>query len=287
MTFTEIYQSRPAISFEVSPPKTADGVASLQKTMDELVTLKPALVTVTYGAMGSTQQTTQLLVTGFKKKYQIPVASHLTCISATRQSIRQYAETLLAHGVRHVVALRGDIPPDAAAQGRDVLGDFKHASELVAFIKQHYPQISMAVAGYPEKHLEAPDMRSDIQYLKQKVDAGADAVITQLFYDNQNYSRFCLECAAAGIRVPIIPGLMPVVNLHQIKRITSMCGATIPKDLMQQLDACGDDPMAVLECGVAWTVRQARELLAQKVPGIHFYVLNKAQAAEKIVKQLS
>jgi methylenetetrahydrofolate reductase (NADPH) len=285
MTFRELYgQAAPAFSFEVFPPKQAEGVDRLRETIQNLMALKPALITVTYGAMGSTNHSTQSLVIEFRKHFHIPVASHLTCIQATQASIHIYIQTLIESDVRYVVALRGDIPAGTAPSA--VVNDFKHGADLVAYIKAQFPEISIAVAGYPEKHTEAPDMASDIRHLKQKVDAGADAVITQLFYNNEDFFRFRDRCQTAGIQVPIVPGLMPVLNFSQIKRITSMCGAHLPAALLRGLEKHQHDPEELLKYSVDWTLLQAKGLISAKVPGIHFYVLNKADAAADIVKNL-
>lgn len=286
MGFKQLYQSpqRPAISFEVFPPKNPQGLAQLHACLNDLVALHPAIVTVTYGAMGTTQALTQELVISFSHKHQLPVASHLTCVGASPASIRTYLQPLIRNGITHIVALRGDAP---TGETLSVFGEFAYAYELVTFIRQEYPGISMAVAGYPEKHLQASSAEEDLRYLKQKVDAGADAVITQLFYSNKDYYRFRDRCTQLGIKVPIVPGLMPITNLRQITRITAMCGATLPAPLHQALEQAQTDAAAMLNIGVAWAVSQSQDLLRQGVPGIHFYVLNRAEAAKRIIQAIS
>ena len=284
MSFKQLYASeRLVLSFEIFPPKTAEGVPILRQTVQELLALKPDILTVTYGAMGSTQRLTQDLVTEFQQQQKVPVASHLTCVNATKASITAYVSELLAQDVTHIVALRGDQP---AGLTDAFNGDFKHAQALVAFIKAQFPTMSMAVAAYPEKHPEASDVAADIAHLKAKVDAGADVILTQLFYNNDSYFRFRDACAAAGIRVPIIPGLMPILSLKQVLRITSMCGATLPTALLNELEAYGNDPTMQQKLGTNWAIAQALDLIRHGVPGIHLYVLNRIEAAQAFVAAL-
>jgi methylenetetrahydrofolate reductase (NADPH) len=193
------------------------------------------------------------------------------------------AETL---GIENIVALRGD-PPRGETAFQPVPGGLRYANELVALIRAEFPRFGIAVAGYPEKHLECPSADIDLQNLRRKVDAGADVVITQLFYDNADFYRFRDACARLGIRVPIVPGLLPVTNLAQIQRITSLCGARLPTGFVDALVACGDDEQAQFEIGVAQAAEQAADLVAHGVPGIHFYVLNKSQAAIRVMEALA
>ena len=286
MVFSHLYKntSRAAISFEVFPPKNPEGLLQLHNTLDAIVTLKPAMLTVTYGAMGSTQNLTQDLVIEFRKKFQLPVASHLTCVGASRNSIRTYVQRLIDNDVRDVVALRGDIPSDQAGS---VFGDFTHAKDLVAFIRSEFPMLDMVVAGYPEKHVQATDLATDIQFLKSKVDAGASAVVTQLFYNNDDFYRFRERCIQAGITVPIVPGIMPITSFKQVLRITSMCGAVLPASLLKSLEQKQADTYAMQQLGINWAIAQSKDLLKQGVPGIHYYVLNRAEAAQRIMEAIS
>ena len=285
MNFGQLYQqSRWPVSFELFPPKEGQAIPALMQTVAELAALQPAILTVTYGALGSTLRLTQQLVTDIQQRFSLPVASHLTCVAATRASVGKYLEILLGHGIRHIVALRGDRPvgqnPDPAP------GEFRHAADLVAFIKAGWPQLSIAVAGYPEKHPEAADFSTDIRHLRAKVDAGADAVLTQLFYDNDDFFRFHEACLKAGIAVPIVPGLMPIQNFKQILRITALCGARIPEALRLQLDRHQEDAHAIADIGAEWTIRQITGLRAHGFGAHHLYVLNRAQAAQRIIKEL-
>ena len=215
------------LSFELFPPKTPQGVANLFQHVARLVEFRPSFITCTYGAGGSTQETTLEIVARVHREFQLPVATHLTCVGRTVDQLREYLRTAHDSNVENVVALRGD-PPRGDTAFRPVEGGFRYANELVALIRGEFPEFGIAVAGYPETHQEAPSPEVDLANLKRKVDAGADVVITQLFYNNDDFFRFRDRCHALGIRVPIVPGLLPVTNFAQIQRITSLCGAQLP-----------------------------------------------------------
>ncbi len=270
-----------ALSFEFYPPKTADGDAALFAHLDQLVKFGPAFVTCTYGAGGSTRARTLDIVEQVKRRFQVPVASHLTCVGSTVGQLRDYLSEAARRGVDHIVALRGD-PPKGEAEFITTAGGLRHANELVTLIRGEFPQFDVAVAGYPEKHIEAPSFEADLQNLKRKVDAGADTVVTQLFYDNQDFFRFRDRCTQIGIRVPIVPGILPVTNLSQVQRITSMCGARLPSGFVSALQAY-DDSVGQFQAGVEHATGQVRELVQRGVPGIHFYVLNKSQATSWVL----
>ncbi|HCK70852.1 MAG TPA: methylenetetrahydrofolate reductase [NAD(P)H], partial [Planctomycetaceae bacterium] len=231
----DLYKSDSAVlSFEVFPPKTEKGEAVLFQHMEKLVDHKPAYMTCTYGAGGTTQSKTLEITSRIKQQFNIPVASHLTCVGATIDQLRQYLTDAERQQIDYIVALRGD-PPQGSETFEAVEGGFHHANELVSLINHEFPHYGVAVAGYPEKHREAPSMEVDLQNLKHKVECGADIVITQLFYKNENFFQFREACQRAGIDVPIIPGLLPVTNLAQIQRITSLCGAELPESFVQRL----------------------------------------------------
>jgi len=221
------------------------------------------------------------VVTSVKKRFQVPVASHLTCVGSTVDQLRAYLQNAWDNGVEHIVALRGD-PPKGETTFTAIEGGLRYANELVELIKREFPQFGIAVAGYPETHQEAPNFDVDLQNLKRKVDAGADIIVTQLFYQNEDFFRFCDACEKIGIDIPIIPGIMPVTNLAQIKRITSMCKAALPMSFLDKL-AESDEFDWQFGVGVEFAQNQVRELLDQGVPGMHFYVLNKFQATAAVL----
>jgi methylenetetrahydrofolate reductase (NADPH) len=287
MRFSEAYgRGTLGLTFEVFPPKTAAGEEALFEHVAELVRLGPQLITCTYGAGGSTREKTLAIVSRIRGEFGISVAAHLTCVGSTADELRDYLTRAGELGVENIVALRGD-PPRGEAAFRAVPGGLRYASELVALIRAEFPHFGVAVAGYPEKHVEAPSLDVDLANLKHKVDGGVDAVITQLFYDNADFYAFRDACERIGIRVPIVPGLLPVTNFAQIRRITSLCGARLPAAFIEALAQCAEDEQAQFEVGVEQAARQAEDLIRHGVPGIHFYVLNKSQAAVRVIEQLS
>jgi methylenetetrahydrofolate reductase (NADPH) len=286
MNFRDYFASGtgPIVSFEVFPPKTAKAQEQLDRVLPRLLALKPAYMTVTYGALGSTQERTIEIAARIKKELGFEVASHLTCVGSSREEIDRILDRLTQNGIENIVALRGD-PPKGAKTFVPPEGGFCHASELVAHIKQT-GRFGIAVAGYPEKHVEAPNLDTDLAYLKQKVEAGGDIVITQLFYDNARFFAFEKKLRSAGITAPLVPGLLPIQSFSQVQRIASLCGAKIPRELEAELEAAGQDAQRVEEAGNRWAVAQCRELLEHGVPGFHFYVLNRAAPMEKILAEL-
>jgi len=270
------------LSFELFPPKTPQGVASLFQHVARLVEFGPSFVTCTYGAGGSTQGTTLEIVARVHREFGLPVATHLTCVGSTVDQLRQYLRKAQDLNVQNVVALRGD-PPKGDAAFCPVEGGFRNANELVALIHGEFPDLGIAVAGYPEKHQEAPSFEVDLANLKRKVDAGADIVITQLFYNNEDFFRFREQCDGLGIRVPIVPGLLPVTNFAQIQRITSLCGAQLPGPFVRQLEGAGDSAEEQFKIGVEFATRQSQALIDAGVPGIHYYVLNRSEATAEVL----
>jgi methylenetetrahydrofolate reductase (NADPH) len=274
------------LSFELYPPKTERGMANLFAHVARLMEYRPAFITCTYGAGGSSQETTLEVVSRVHREFGLPVATHLTCVGRTVDQLRDFLRRAAAEHIENVVALRGD-PPQGDTTFRPVEGGLRHANELVALVRREFPQFGIAVAGYPETHREAPSPEVDLENLKRKVDTGADVVITQLFYDNADFFRFRDRCERIGIHVPIVPGLLPVTNFTQIQRITSMCGARLPEDFVRRLQAAGDDAEAQFDIGVRFATRQAQALVDAGVPGIHFYVLNRSEAAAEVLGQVT
>jgi methylenetetrahydrofolate reductase (NADPH) len=273
---------RRGLSFELFPPKTDEGVVSLMSTVDELMEFSPDFFTCTYGAGGSTRDRTLQILKEVKDRYNIPVASHLTCVGTTVDELRDYLRTAISQGTDHIVALRGD-PPKGETAFTQTVGGLRYANELVELIDKEFPELGIAVAGYPETHQEAPSFEVDLDNLKRKVDAGADIIVTQLFYINEDYFRFVDKCHSAGIHIPIVPGILPVTNLAQIQRIASMCKAKLPESFISRLGE-SDETTWQFSAGVEFAQQQVAELLNEGVPGVHFYVLNKSQATSEVLK---
>lgn len=285
MSISEIYRpGKIGLSFELFPPKTAAGDRALFRHVEQLISFQPDFITCTYGAGGSTRSKTLEVVDQVKRQFGIAVASHLTCVGSTTQQLRAYLETARQRNIDYIVALRGD-PPQGERLFRPVAGGFRYANELVELIRNEFPEFSIAVAGYPEKHLEAPSKDVDLENLKRKVDAGAEVVITQLFYENDAFFEFRERYERMGIRVPLIPGILPITNLRQVERITSLCGATLPPEMVSALRSC-DDEKEQLHVGIEQAIRQVQELIDVGVPGLHFYVLNKSSATGAVLQNV-
>ncbi len=274
--------SRFGLSFELFPPKTPESEAVMWRTVDELMAFEPALITCTYGAGGSTRGTTLDVLKGVIARHDLPVASHLTCVGSSIDELRDYLREALALGVSAIVALRGD-PPKGETAFQPVAGGLRYASELVALIRGEFPELGVLVAGYPETHQEAVSPEADLENLKRKCDAGGHVVVTQLFYDNADFFRFRDRCNAIGITAPLVPGVMPVTNYAQVRRIASLCKARLPESFTRPFEAAGDDEAAQFEAGVTFAARQVEELIAAGVPGVHFYVLNKSPATVRVL----
>jgi methylenetetrahydrofolate reductase (NADPH) len=281
MRIADLYgQGRPVVSFEFFPPKTDAGYRSLYRTIAELKRLDPGFVSVTWGAGGSTRAKTVDLVVQIQRELGIPAMAHMTCVGSPRDELAATLERLVREGLHNVLALRGDPPKDAAAF-TPVPDGFAHASELVAFIRSRF-DLCIGAACYPEKHPDAPSAESDLAFLVAKVEAGADFLITNLFFDADDYFAFDRRARAAGIRVPIVPGVMPVVSAANARRMAQLTGARIPAALEAELARTGEDDDATQEVGVAWATEQCRQLLAGGAPGIHFYTLNRSPAARRV-----
>lgn len=277
-------RDEPFVSFEFFPPKEKSAWPGFFDVVNWLRPAKPLFVSVTYGAGGSTQANTLEIVSRLKREYGLEPMAHLTCVGAAEKTIRAFLDALVDAGVDNVLALRGD-PPRGQTDFVPDSEQFRYASDLVAFIRAEYPELCIGVAAYPEVHPQAESPEKDLEYLKLKMDAGGDFVVTQLFFDNRRYFDFVARARAAGIGAPMLPGVLPVVSLAGVKRMLSFCGASIPPDYLRSLeeaDAAGGNA-AVAERGVAYATAQARGLIDGGAPGVHLYTLNKAEACLKIV----
>jgi methylenetetrahydrofolate reductase (NADPH) len=274
----------PVISFEFFPPKTEKAESQLQKALGKLRELQPSFVSVTYGAGGTTRERTVDLVCQIKNELGIEAMAHLTCVGARQEEIAEVLIRLEQGGIDNVLALRGD-PPQGETQFVVTEGGFEYASELTAFIREQF-QFCLGGACYPEGHVESPDREHDLAHLKSKVVAGSDFLVTQLFFDAQTYFDFVQRARALQIQVPIVPGIMPVTNVDQLERFTSMCGAAIPEELRQRLEKVRTDAEAVREVGIDHATKQCTALLEGGAPGIHFYTLNRSPSTRAIYTNL-
>ncbi len=277
-------ERRPVFSFEFFPPKTDEGHANLRATLDALRRDEPDFVSVTYGALGSTRDTTIDIVKWIKQDLGIEAMAHFTCVGATVEELRATLDEIEAAGIENVLALRGD-PPAGQEEWTQTDGGLLYSTELIALLDEHY-DVAVGAAAFPEVHPQAESSESDIRFLKAKQDAGAKFLITQLFFDNEHYFDFVARAREAGVTVPIIPGIMPVTNLRNIKRIAELCKSEIPEAYERQLEAREDDPQALQDLGVAYAALQCVDLLARGAPGIHFYTLNRSPATRAILAAL-
>ncbi|NJK90722.1 MAG: methylenetetrahydrofolate reductase [NAD(P)H] [Blastochloris sp.] len=281
-----LQQTCPAYSFEFFPPKTEPGWEELFQTISELVPLQPSAVSVTYGAGGSTRERTHDLVVRIQNEIQLTVISHLTCVGSSRSEIHQILERYHQAGVHNILALRGDAPK-GQKEWTPAPDGFLYAADLVAFIKKHFPHFGVGVAGFPEGHPEMPNRLKEIDYLKAKVDAGADYIVTQLFFDNRDFYDFAERCQQAGIQVPIIAGIMPISTKTGMIRMAELAaGARFPAALLRAIDRAGNNDAYVEKAGMHWATEQVRDLIDHNVRGIHFYTLNKAHATRHIYETL-
>lgn len=287
MRLAEVFATNSfAPSIEIFPPKTAEGDDALRRHLKTLVEHNPAFVSCTYGAGGSTRDRTVSWCKEISSDFGSTAVAHFTCVGSTREELLEWLDQAAEAGIHNIMALRGD-PPKGEESFQAVDGGLSYANELVELIRSHSHDFGIGVAGYPEKHLEAPDLETDLQNLKRKAAAGADAVFTQLFFDNEGFYRFRDRCGELGITVPIVPGIMPITDFARIQRITAMCGTKFPETLSQRLEAVKEDKEAQFQIGVEYAIEQCRELRSNGVPGIHFYALNKSQACQKILEALA
>ena len=276
----------PTFSFEFFPPKTDEGERNLGRALAELSRLDPTFVSVTYGAGGSTTQKRKTvdIVSSIKAEHGLEAMAHFTCVGATVAELRETLDVMRDAGISNVLALRGD-PPPGQTEWTATEGGLEYSRELIELIRDDY-DFAIGAACFPEVHIHATSAEDDLRYCKEKVDAGARFLITQLFFDNACYWDFVARARELGIDVPIIPGIMPITNFGQIRRMTTLCGATIPDDLMRELGLRADQPDAVLDFGVAYATLQCADLLAKGAPGIHFYTLNRSTATRAILSAL-
>lgn len=284
MKIDELLKKRPTLSFEIFPPKNNENdITSIYQTISELSKLNPDFISVTYGANGSTSKNTCQIASTIKNKYGIEAVAHLTCINSTKEDILEALKQLKAHNIENILSLRGDYPQNNKEAAR---GDFHYASELNAFIEQHYPgEFCLSGGCYPETHFEAKSFDEDLRNLKKKVDAGAKYLVTQIFYDNQYYYRLVKEARKIGINVPILAGIMPAHNPKQLKNIAKMSNCSIPYELASMIDRFARYPKAGKEVGLHYATYQIIDLMTNGVDGIHIYTMNKPEIAKEILKR--
>ena len=280
---SETLRSQRTLSFEFYPPREAEAVESVFRAIERLRSFGPSFVSVTYGAGGTTRTLTEQMSLRIKRQTDLELMAHITCVGQTRQEVHAVLARLERAGVENVIGLRGD-PPRGQKTFEPVEGGFQHATDLIEHIKGHFP-FGVAAACYPEGHPESPSVQSDLDYTRRKVDAGADFLVTQLFYDNDDFYRFVDRARQAGIQVPIVAGILPILSTPQIRRFTALCGSRIPAALDRQLDAFADDD-AVRELGIEHATSQVRGLWDEGVDGVHFYVLNRSHSVTRILKNL-
>jgi methylenetetrahydrofolate reductase (NADPH) len=288
MRVDEIIASKdgPTFSFEFFPPKTDEGEQNLRETLHDLSAFDPDFVSVTYGAGGSTRDRTVELTKWIKRDLGIEAMAHLSCVGATREELSEILNGVSDAGVDNVLALRGD-PPRGDSDWEPHPGGLHYSTELAALITERYPSVCIGAACFPEIHPEAIDLAHDLRFLREKVANGVSFAITQLFFDNELYFRFVEEARAAGIEIPIIPGIMPITDVKQIKTITGMCKASIPQRLLDALEWRANDREAIIQLGVAYATLQCAELLARGAPGIQFFTLNRSPATRAILSSLN
>jgi methylenetetrahydrofolate reductase (NADPH) len=276
----------PSFSFEFFPPKTDEGERNLGRALAELSRLRPTFVSVTYGAGGSpaARRKTIDIVAHLKRDYGMEAMAHFTCVGATTAELREMLGTMRDAGIDNVLALRGD-PPQGETEWTATEGGLRYSRELIELIRDEY-DFAIGAACFPEVHIHATDPESDLRYCKEKVDAGARFLITQMFFDNQSYYDFVARAREIGVDVPIIPGIWPITNVAQIKKVTEMCGARLPAAMTGEFELRADQPDAVADLGVAYATLQCADLLANGAPGIHFYTLNRSHATRAILSAL-
>ena len=272
-------QMRPTMTFEIFPPKGSGDLASIFATVDALASLAPDLISVTYGAGGTSRENTVEIASQIQNSYAIPALAHLTCAGNSKDEVDPVLRTLSENGVKNILALRGDI-----AEG-EKLKDFRYASDLISYIKSKY-DFRIFAACYPEKHIEAYSVEDDLHCLKEKADCGVDVLISQLFFDNGLFYRFRDQARSIGIDTPIVAGIMPITSSSQISRMVSMCGATVPEKVQKIIRAFGHNSMAMKEAGIAYATAQIVDLLSTGVDGIHLYTMNLPDIAKRISENI-
>ena len=284
MKIKDILKSKRTISCEFFPPRDSDGIPAVLRTAGRIRSYDPDFVSVTYGAGGSTRAFTEEITSSLKRDTDLEVMAHLTCVAQTEEEVHAALVRLDELGIENVIALRGD-PPAGQDNFVPAEGGFQHATELLRHVRDNF-EFCLAAACYPEGHVESSDLITDMNYVKMKVENGADFLVTQLFYDNQDFFRLMERAETLGIDVPIIAGILPILNTNQIRRFTSLCGSKIPDELDIQLERYVDDDDAVRELGIEYATRQVQELWDQGIAGVHFYVLNRNYSVSKILDNL-
>lgn len=281
-----LQKDAPHLSFEVFPPKTEMGFDSVRAATEEIAQLRPAFMSVTYGAGGGTSRYTLDIAKNIKERYGVPTLAHLTCVSSTRETVKQKIEAIREAGIENVMALRGDIPAELA--GADRSGwDYRHAIDLVRELKEACPDFCIGGACYPEIHPESVDQKEDIRHLKEKVEAGCDFLTTQMFFDNNLLYNFLYKIREAGITVPVIPGIMPITNANQVERAVTLSGSFVPQRFKSLVDKFGHSPEAMKQAGIAYATDQIIDLYANGITNVHVYSMNKPDVAAKIQENLS
>ncbi len=275
-----------SVSFEVFPPKTETGFESVKTATEEIAKLKPAYMSVTYGAGGGTSRYTLDIAKNIKERYGVPTLAHLTCVSSTRETVRQKIQEIRDAGLNNIMALRGDIPEDMKDADR-TKWDYRYAIDLISEIKEIDSDFCIGCACYPEIHPESLNQKEDIKHLKEKVDAGCDFITTQMFFDNNLLYNFLYKIREAGITVPVIPGIMPITNGNQVERAIHLSGSLMPQRFKSLVDKFGDDPDAMKQAGIAYATDQMIDLYANGINNIHVYSMNKPDVAAKIQANLS
>ena len=278
--------SRLSLSFEVFPPKTEMGFESVKVATEEIARLRPAFMSVTYGAGGGTSRYTLDIAKNIKEMYDVPTLAHLTCVSSTRETVKEKIRAIREAGIENVMALRGDIPAGMENEDRS-RWDYRYAIDLVRELKEENPDFCIGGACYPEIHPESSNQKEDIRHLKEKVDAGCDFLTTQMFFDNNLLYNFLYKIREAGITVPVIPGIMPITNANQVERAMKLSGSFMPQRFKSLVDKFGGDPAAMKQAGIAYATDQIIDLFANGITNVHVYSMNKPDVAEKIQCNLS
>ena len=287
MKITEVLNSgKPTLSFEVFPPKSETAFESVKEATEEIAKLKPSFMSVTYGAGGGTSKYTLEIAKNIKEIYSVPTLAHLTCVSSTKETVKEKIEQIKEAGISNVMALRGDIPEHLKGETRDNW-DYKYAIDLVRELRESRYDFCIGAACYPEIHPESPDQKEDIKHLKEKVDAGCSFLTTQMFFDNNLLYNFLYKIREAGITVPVIPGIMPITNANQVERAIQLSGSFVPQRFKSLVDKFGNNPEAMKQAGIAYATDQIIDLYANNIMGVHVYSMNKPDVAEKIKNNLS
>ncbi|MBR4031482.1 MAG: methylenetetrahydrofolate reductase [Clostridia bacterium] len=287
MKLTKIFEKNtPHLSFEVFPPKTTTAFESVKSATEQIAALKPSFMSVTYGAGGGTSQYTLDIAKNIKAQYGVPTLAHLTCVSSTKDTVRDMIERIKAAGIENIMALRGDIPANMLDADRSEWA-YSHAVELVRELKESGAELCIGGACYPEIHPESANQKEDIKYLKEKVDAGCDFLTTQMFFDNNLFYNFMYKIREAGITVPIIPGIMPITNANMVERSIKMSGSFMPQRFKALVDKFGSDPEAMKQAGIAYATDQIIDLYANGITNVHVYSMNKPEVAERIQTNVS